>query len=305
MTILIAGGTGLIGKRLTALLIAKGHDVHILTRQDKSNSKSIFYFKWIVGKSIDTKAFFKHNSNEVVDGIINLTGAGIADKRWSDSRKQEIISSRVEPARFIQRTLLDLKLKVPVYISASGSNYYNNSEKKKFVESDSVGDNYVQQVCDLWEKQAFKMKNVADRIAVMRTGVVLAKKGSFLQKFTATTVIGVAGIFGSGHQFLSWIHIDDLCNFYIKTIEDSKISGAYNVGISENESHLSFIKSFRIATGKKFLIAKAPVFIAKLVFGEMSTLLTDGVAISHNKMLKTGFELEYNTVEKAVKDLVI
>jgi len=304
MTILIAGGTGLIGKRLTEILNAKGHTVHILTRQNLEGSDQVKYFKWTIGKQIDIKAFFKNEAKEVIDGIINLTGAGIADKRWTDKRKKMIISSRVNPAQFLQQTLLELKITVPVYVSASGSNYYNNSEKKEYVETDPVGDNFVQHVCDLWEKQAFKMENVASRIAVLRTGVVLAKKGSFLQKFTATTAVGVAGVFGSGHQFLSWIHIDALCGFYIKAIEDSKISGAYNAGICDSETHVTFIKSYRASTGKKFLIAKAPVFIAKIVFGEMSTLLTDGVAISHQKMLDSGFELKFETVEEAVKDLV-
>ncbi|MFK8039310.1 MAG: TIGR01777 family oxidoreductase [Crocinitomicaceae bacterium] len=303
MNILIAGGTGLIGQRLTDMLVNNGHTVHILSRQKRTNKKFVKYFEWTVGEYIDQKAFFNQDSKTVVDGIINLTGAGIADKRWTSGRKKEIISSRVRPAQFIQNTLLDLKVQVPVYISASGVNYYNNSKAKHYKEADNVGDGFVQHVCKLWEEQAFNMKNVASRISVIRTGVVLAKKKSFLQKFTATIKIGVAGIFGSGHQFLSWIHIDDLCHFYIHAIENKNINGSYNAGICNEDTHLSFLKAYRNTTKKKFIILKAPNLIAKLVFGEMAILLTEGVSVSHQKMLESEFRPEFTTVEKALENL--
>lgn len=303
MTILIAGGTGLIGKRLTELLLEQGHLVHILTRQNKNNTKAIKYFQWAVGESIDEAAFYKNESQNTIDGIINLTGAGIADKKWSAKRKEEIINSRVEPAKFLESTLAKLKIKVPVYISASGVNYYNNSTTKKYIESDSVGSEFVQHVCDVWEQQAYKLNTVSNRIVVMRTGVVLAAKESFLQKFTATTKVFVAGIFGSGKQFLSWIHIDDLCEFYIYAVENEAMAGAYNAAICNSETHLSFLKQFKLGSKKSFIILKAPVFIAKMVFGEMATLLTDGVAVSNQKMLDSGFKPKFKTVEKAVADL--
>ena len=304
MTILIAGGTGLIGKRLTELLLKDGHTVHILTRQKLENTSKIKYFQWDVGQFIEEGAFFNDPNQTTVDGIINLTGAGIADKKWSAKRKKEIIESRVKPAQYIEEHLTKLNVKVPVYLSASGVNYYDNSASKIYNEKDAVGNDFVQHVCDLWEEQAFKMSNVANRIVVMRTGVVLAKKESFLQKFTATTSFFVAGVFGSGKQYLSWIHIDDLCRFYIQALENQSMNGAFNAAICNNESHNSFLMSFKKATGKSFIIAKAPAFVANAVFGEMATLLTAGVAVSNQKMIDTGFKLQFDTVEKAVSDLV-
>ncbi len=304
MTILIAGGTGLIGQRLTHILNSQGHVVHILTRQDRADTAQIKYFKWSIGHSIDKSAFYVKSDEKIIDGIINLTGAGIADKRWNQNRKKELIDSRIKPAEFLQETLKNLKIKVPVYISASGVNYYDNSETKQYVESDSVGTNFVQNLCKLWEEQAFSMTDIAERVLTMRTGVVLAKKKSFLQKFTATTNVFVAGIFGSGNQFLSWIHIDDLCDFFIYALENSSMNGAYNAGICENETHLTFLKSFKKGSNKKFLILKAPKLMARLIFGEMSTLLTDGVMVSNQKMLDSGFEPKFDIIENAVKDLV-
>jgi uncharacterized protein (TIGR01777 family) len=304
MTILIAGGTGLIGSRLTEMLIANGHTVHILSRQTIRNKEKVKFFKWNIGVDIEEGAFFIEGSEKPVDGIINLTGAGIADKRWTAKRKEEIIASRVEPAAFIESTLNRLQIKVPVYVSASGVNYYNNSSEKKYVESDPVGTEFVQHVCDLWEEQANQLKSVANRVVCMRTGVVLAKKGSFLQKFTATTHLFVAGVFGSGQQYLSWIHIDDLCAFYMHALNNSEMNGAYNAAICDEETHVTFLKKYKHSSGKRFVVMPAPVFIAKLVFGEMATLLTDGVAVSNQKMINSGFQPTYNTVEKAVIDLV-
>ena len=251
MTILIAGGTGLIGRRLTEILVSKGHKVHILTRRHIEDTSSIRYFKWQINKHIDKQAFFNEADGSVVDGIINLTGAGIADKRWTTKRKAELIKSRVEPAKFIQKTLQELDLKVPVYISASGVNYYNNSMTKYYTESEPVGTDFVQSICGQWEEQAFAMGDVSERLLAMRTGVVLAKNGSFLQKFTATTKLFVAGLFGSGQQFLSWIHIDDLCQFYIYALENKSMNGAYNAGICDKETHLTFLRAFKKSKSEK------------------------------------------------------
>lgn len=303
MTILIAGGTGLIGKQLTEMLNEKGHTIHILTRRAKGHKGQVKYFKWIIGESIDEKAFYDAENGQLVDVIINLTGAGIADKRWTNSRKKEIMDSRVKPAAFLQSTLIALNLNIPVYISASGANYYANSESKFYSESDAAGGGFVQKVCEKWENQAQRMNNCMKRIVIMRTGVVLARQNSFLQKFTVTTQLFVAGVFGSGQQFLSWIHIEDLCEFYICAIENSHIEGAYNVAISEGETHQSFLKAYRKTTGKQFLILKAPKFVARVAFGEMSTLLIGGVAVSSQKVKETGFKFKYSSIEQAIKNL--
>lgn len=302
MTILIAGGTGLVGQHLAEILDKDGHTVHILTRQVRANKARIKYFRWIINESIDEKVFFD-NSGCQVDAIINLTGAGIVDKRWTKSRQEEIINSRIKPAEYLQESLKKLNLNIPVYISASGVNYYNNSQSKLYVETDKVGTGFVQHTCEKWEQQAFKMSNVAQRIITMRTGVVLAEKSSFLQKFTATVPLFTAVFFGTGNQFLSWIHIEDLCQFYIHAIKNNKMEGAYNIAICEHATHLSFLKSFKMVSKKKFLIIKAPQFITKLVFGKLAVLLTEGVAVSNEKVKNTGFKFKYKTVEKAVEDL--
>jgi len=297
MSIIIAGGTGLIGTRLTELLIEKGYTAHILTRQDKANKKGIKYFKWQVGISIDMNVF------EGATAIINLTGAGIADKRWSKSRKKELLDSRVEPAKFLQGIMKSEGVHLKSYSSASGSNYYPNDLKKQYDEKDPPGDEFIQDLCVKWENQANDMMHHVDRVSIFRTGVVLAKSNSFLQKFTFTTRFLVAGLFGSGTQPLSWIHIDDLCHLYIHAIENPDFIGEFNAGISDNESHLSFIRTYLEVTGKKAMILKAPKIISKLVFGEMSTLLNDGVSMSHQKAIDNGFQFQFEDLRTAIQDL--
>ncbi|MFD1551190.1 TIGR01777 family protein [Putridiphycobacter roseus] len=297
MNVLIAGGTGLVGSRLTEMLIKKGYTVHILTRKKLQNSISIKYFQWVIGKSIEEGAF------ENLSGIINLTGEGIADGRWTNSQKERIMNSRTQSADFLGTGLKDAKISVPVYISASGINYYANSKTKKYIEVDPAGNGFVQAVCVQWEKHAFDLQPVANRVVVLRTGLVLASQKSFLQKFTFSTKFMVGAVFGDGKQFISWIHIDDLCRYYIKSLEDTDITGAYNAGVCEDENQNSFLKTFKNVYNTNFIPFKIPKFVSKLIFGEMAILLNGGVAVSHQKMLETGFELNYPSLKTALEDL--
>ena len=297
MNILIAGGTGLVGTRLTELLVEKGYCVHVLSRRKIEDKLKVKFFQWEIGKSIDEGAF------ENLAGIINLTGEGIADGRWTDKQKKRIINSRTQSADFIRSCLKDAKISVPVYLSASGINYYSNSRVNKYIESDPAGDGFVQDVCVQWEKHAFDLKSMSKRVVVLRTGLVLASQKSFLQKFTFSTKFMVGAVFGDGKQFISWIHIDDLCRCYIKSLEDAEITGAYNAGVCEDESQNSFLKTFKNVYNRRSIKFKIPKFVSKLMFGEMAILLNGGVAVSHQKLLETGFELKYPTLNTALEDL--
>ena len=295
MSIIIAGGTGLIGRRLSEILVKRGHMVHILTRQNIKDSTNIKYFKWSVGHSIDMNVF------EGATVIINLTGAGIADKKWTTSRKKELIDSRIEPAKFLHQIMKGEGIHLDLYCSSSGSNYYEDSLEKIYVETDKPGTGFIQKLCADWEEQAFALQSNANRVVVLRTGAVLAKQGSFQQKFTMTTKLGIAGLFGSGAQFVSWIHIDDLCRLYLHAIEQTSMTGAYNAAISHPTSHLQFVKTFLKTSKRKALILKSPKWVSKLVFGELSVLLNAGVAISHQKAKDSGFTFEFEDLETAIK----
>ncbi len=297
MNVLIAGGTGLVGTRLTELLVARGYGVHILSRRKIEDKAKIKYFQWEIGKHIEEGAF------ENLAGIINLTGEGIADGRWTAEQKKRIMNSRTQSAEFIRYCLREKGIQIPVYLSASGINYYSNSRSKKYVESDHVGGGFVQDVCLQWEKHAFDLKPLSKRVVVLRTALVLARQKSFLQKFTFSTKFLVGAVFGDGKQFVSWIHIDDLCNFYIHALEDSEIAGVYNAGICDNENQSSFLKTFQNVYNRKFVTFKIPKFVSKLIFGEMAILLNGGVAVSHQKMLGAGYEMEYPTLKSALADL--
>ncbi len=299
MNIIIAGGTGLIGSRLAELLVEKGYGVHILSRQDKEvNTKNIRFYKWIIGESIDMDVF------ENVGAIINLTGAGIADRRWTSERKKELTNSRIDPAKFLLDIMKAEGIYIPLYCSASGSNIYPSSDTVVYEENDAPGRGFINQLCEKWERQAMELQSHSNRVVILRTGVVLARSNSFLQKFTLTTKFFIAGLFGSGHQRISWIHIDDLCGQYIHAIENESVKGIFNAGISKNETHLRFIKTFLKRKKRKVLIVKAPKFVSKLVFGEMSCLLNKGVAISHEKIKQQGYTFKFESLDDAIGDLL-
>ena len=252
--ILVTGGTGLVGRRLTALLTEKNHEVRILSR----NPKNINEFKWDFSKGfVDDKAI------ENIDYIIHLAGAGIADKRWTKERKEVIVNSRVATANLIFDKIKVQNIPLKGFISASGSNYYGaQTTAKVFKESDAVGTDFLGQVCQKWEAAANQFKELNIPVTILRTGVVLSKTGGALEKMRTPIISPL----GSGNQYMAWIHIDDLCNLYIKAVEED-FEGVYNTVSPEFHTSRTFSKTLAKAIKKPYLPIAVPGFLLKLVFG--------------------------------------
>lgn len=288
--ILVTGGTGLVGRRLTALLTEKNHEVRILSRNPKNENE----FKWDYSKGfLDDKAI------ENIDYIIHLAGAGIADKRWTKERKEVILNSRVATANLIFDKIKAQNIPLKGFISASGSNYYGaQTTAKVFKESDAVGTDFLGQVCLKWEAAANQFKDLNIPVTILRTGVVLSKTGGALEKMRTPIVSPL----GSGNQYMAWIHIDDLCNLYTKAIEETFV-GVYNAVSPEFHTSKTFSKALAKAIKSPFLPIAVPGFLLKLVFGELAIILLHGSRLSSDKIKEKGFIFKYKELALALKNL--
>ena len=292
--VLITGGSGLIGRRLSFLLKSRGYEVRILSRSNnpKNNYKT---FVWNVSEQyINDSAF------EGLNHIIHLAGAGIADKRWSEKRKKEIIASRVASTNLLYNTVKRLKTPLDSFISASATGYYGAiTSETIFEEKDKPAKDFLGKVCSLWEDSIFQFNEIKIRTVALRTGIVLSKDGGALKKMKTPIITSL----GNGKQYMPWIHIDDLCELYIKAIEDQEFKGAFNAVSSEHISNLSFSKKVSKIFNHPFLAVGTPSFILQIVFGEMSTIILNGSRISANKIKQAGFKFKFENLEKALKNL--
>jgi uncharacterized protein (TIGR01777 family) len=288
--ILVTGGTGLVGRRLTAFLTEKNHEVRILSRNPKNENE----FKWDFSKGfVDDKAI------ENIDYIIHLAGAGIADKRWTKERKEVIVNSRVATANLIFDKIKVQNIPLKGFISASGSNYYGaQTTAKVFKESDAVGSDFLGRVCRKWEAAANQFKELNIPVTILRTGVVLSKTGGALEKMRTPIISPL----GSGNQYMAWIHIDDLCNLYIKAVEED-FEGVYNTVSPEFHTSRTFSKTLAKAIKKPYLPIAVPGFLLKLVFGELAIILLHGSRLSSDKISKKGFIFKYQELASALKNL--
>ncbi len=288
--ILITGGTGLVGKRLTQMLIDKNHDVVILSRNPKKNNE----FKWDVSSNyIDEKALIN------TDYIIHLAGAGIADKRWTNKRKQVIIDSRVKTANLLFDKITALKTDLKGFISASGIGYYGAiTSETIFEETDKVGTDFLADVCYKWEEAAHQFSTKKIPVTILRTGIVLSKKDGALDKMKTPIISPL----GDGKQYIPWIHIDDLCNLYIAAIDDN-LTGVYNAVAPEHHTSKSFSKALAKSIKRPYLGIGIPSFILKTLFGEMAIILLKGSKISTKKIEKNKFSFRFSKLQKALSDL--
>jgi hypothetical protein len=287
--ILITGGTGLVGTRLTELLTERKHEVRILSRNPKGGHE----FKWDISKNfIDEKALAN------IDFIIHLAGAGIADKRWSNGRKKVIIDSRVETANLLYRKVKEHNISLKGFIAASGSNYYGaQTSDKIFEEKDQVGTDFLGAVCQKWEAAANQFKELKIPVTILRTGIVLSKKGGALEKMKTPVISPL----GSGAQYMSWIHIDDLCMAYIKAVEED-FNGVYNTISPEYHTSTSFSKTLAKAIKRPYLSIAVPGFLLKLAFGELAIILLEGSRLSSKKIQEKGFVFKYSNLKEALEN---
>ena len=296
--ILITGGSGMIGTRLTELLLEAGHIVSHLSRSRRG--QRVKTFLWDPGKKeIENEAM------ENPDVIIHLAGAGIADKRWSEARKKEILLSRTQSTSFLHDLLAKEKHQVSAFISASGISYYGLEETlRPFLETDPAGRDFMAGVTAAWEKEIDKINRTGVRVVKIRTGVVLSRIGGALEKLAMPVRFFVGAPLGSGRQVVNWIHIEDLCRFYLKAVEDSTIHGAYNAVSPHPVTNRKMTEEIAHALKRPLWLPPVPAFMVKMIAGEVAQVVLEGGPISSEKIQRTGFEFRFATIREALRDLL-
>ena len=304
-TVLITGGTGLIGKAITTLLTDKGYHVILLTRKapkEKSDAPNIDFALWDIKKrTIDISALQK------ADHVIHLAGAGVVDKKWTAAYKKEILESRTESSKLLITTLKNNSNKVKTIVSASAIGWYGEDavkDGKVFVETDAAATGFLGETCRLWEQSISQFEAPGKRLVKLRTGIVLSNNGGALAAFKKPIMFGVAGILGNGKQVVSWIHIDDLCRMYIVAIENDLLSGVYNAVAPEPVTNKTLtIELANNMKGKFYIPLHVPVFILKIMLGERSLEVLRSTTVSCAKVQQTGFTFLYPTIKTALKQL--
>lgn len=306
-TILITGGTGLIGTALTRLLTEKNYHVIILTRDKNhrpSDNANVSYAEWdIENQTIDIEAI------KQADHIIHLAGANVADKRWTKKRKKEIVDSRTRSAALIVKALKENENKVRSVITSSGIGWYGEDtpavvQRGGFVETDPPDESFLGQTCVQWEQSLDPVAEMGKRLVKFRTGIVLANEGGALQEFKKPLRSGAAAILGSGKQIISWIHIQDLCRLYLYALENELMRGPYNAVAHQPISNKAFMLELaRRIRGKFFLTMHVPSFILKIVLGELSIEVLKSATVSNEKTRHAGFKFLYPSLEAALNQL--
>jgi uncharacterized protein (TIGR01777 family) len=302
-TVLITGGTGLIGQALTTALVRKGHQVIILTRKAGTKAKpNITYAQWDVhAQTIDEKAVAQ------ADCIVHLAGANVADGRWTEKRKQEIRDSRVRSGELLVKALQEISNQVKAVISASATGWYGPDPSipnpKPFVETDAAAPDFLGTTCRQWEESIQPVTSLGKRLVLFRTGIVLSNRGGAYAEFRKPLRFGVASVLGSGRQMISWIHIDDMVQLYTNAIENEDWQGVYNAVAPQPASNKQLITAMAKQRGGFYITTHVPELALKAALGEMSIEVLKSTTVSASKLEKRGYPFLFPHIDTAVRNL--
>jgi uncharacterized protein (TIGR01777 family) len=322
-TILITGGTGLIGSALSTMLLDKGYDVTIVTRkiphnrfndavspmagQEKGNSEkiegkgSLKYALWNIDQqTIDEKAI------QTADHIIHLAGANVGERRWTAKRKKEILESRTRTSALLVKALKGIPNNIQSVVTASAIGWYGEdmADKIPFHENAPAAKGFLGETCKAWEESINPVEQIGKRLIKLRTGIVLSNQGGALQEFKKPLRFGLATILGNGQQIISWIHITDLCRIYCYVLEREELHGVYNAVSPQPESNKKLILELGKKTrGKFFVPVYVPTAALRLALGEMSIEVLKSTTVSNQKIRQAGFRYIYPTLQSAIDEL--
>lgn len=294
-SVLISGGSGLVGTRLTQLLEAKGYAVAHISRRPKTDVKTVV---WNVDKmSLDPLAI------EPFDHIINLAGAGIVDKKWTEHRKKEIIESRTQSTKLLQQAISQNSQKPKSFVSASAVGFYGFvTEERIYTETDQAGDDFLGETCELWEEEIDKIADLGIPTSKIRIGIVLSKEGGALKEMARPIQFGFGAALGSGKQYIPWIHIDDLCKLFIYAMEH-RLEGAFNATAAEAINNKEFTKTLAAVLKKPLWLPNVPAFFMKILLGERALLVLEGSRVSSEKIEKHGFTFTHKKLKETLEKI--
>lgn len=296
--ILITGASGLIGKKLTTTLLEKNYDVVHLGRGAKHGA--VKHYQWDVDRN-----YIEKGALDNVDVIIHLAGAGIADEKWTEKRKREILESRTYSTRLIFNELKKGGHQVKTFISASAIGYYGFGDSEKlFTEDDAPGTDFLAYVVKKWEEEVDEIAALNIRVAKIRIGIVLSMQGGALAEIAKPVNNYVGAPLGTGDQYISWIHIDDLCAMFETAINDPRYIGAFNGVAHQPVTNRELTKAIAKVLQKPLIVPFVPAFALRIVFGEMANLILKGNKVSNEKIERLGFQFRYDTLDAALSNLL-
>lgn len=297
--VLITGASGLIGTRLTQMLLSENYTVSHLSRNEKDGPVKAYV--WDVKKS-----FIDDDALEGVDVIVHLAGAGVAEKRWTPARKKEILESRAKSSALLFNTLKSRPHNVKAVISASAMGYYGmTNDDHVYTEDDPAGTDFLATVTRQWEEEVDKISTLNIRVVKLRIGVVFGEKGSALQPMAAPVKWFAGAALGTGDQFINWIHIDDVCNMFVHAIENPSMTGPYNAVSSIPVTNRDLTKAIAHVLHRPFFLPRVPSFALRLFLGEMADIVLKGSKLSAEKIKASGFKFAHDDLKAALNDLLI
>ncbi len=296
--VLIAGGSGSVGQHLTSYLSAKGYQVRSLSRNKQRCERDETFLHW-------DQAEIKFDiANFVPDHVINLSGAGVADQKWTKKRKKIIISSRTESTAFLIHNLARRGIKLRSFVSASAVGYYGDTGHDIAAEDDLPHNKeFLSEVCQAWEEAAQHATELTANFSILRISTVLTKEAGALDKMAKTIPFGMANYLGSGKQYLPWIHMKDISGFIHHCMTTSMEHTIYNTSAPEEWTNYEFTDQLRQAINKKALLMPAPAFSIKMLFGEMSRVVLNSTRVSTDRIENSGYKFYFPDLTSALRDI--
>lgn len=297
--ILITGGSGLVGRSLTRLFLKEGHKISWLSRSGKS-IENVQGYQWDVNNgTIDNKAL------EWADTVIHLAGEGVANGRWTSAQKKRILDSRIESTKLLHDAIQEVGVNKPqTFVSASAIGFYGmDNGERLLMEYDDSGSDFLADVTRKWEQAIDEIAGLSIAVTKVRIGVVLSSNGGALEKMSLPIRWGAGAALGSGKQYMSWIHIDDLCSLTYYLIEKN-LPGTYNAVSPNPATNKEMSKSIATQLGRPFFLPKVPAFILKTMLGEMADMLLGSNKVSSKKIENAGFKFRFPTLQLALKNIL-
>ncbi|AQU78669.1 MULTISPECIES: TIGR01777 family oxidoreductase [Planococcus] len=297
MKVAITGGTGFVGKELTRLLLDRGDEVVILTRNPKTTANKITYVKWLEKDAVPEKQL------EGVDAFVNLAGTSINDGRWSEEQKKMIYSSRMDATNELLRIIHKLEKKPKVLVNASAVGIYPPSQTVTYTEASAeLGSDFLAQTVRDWEILAHRAEEDGLRVSCGRFGIVLGKNGGALPLMALPYKMFAGGTVGSGKQWLSWVHIKDVARALAFALDTDQLSGAFNVTAPSPKQMKDFGKEIAHTLGRPHWIP-VPSFAMKAILGEKSQLVLEGQRVLPTVLQQHGFQFKFSNLRSALADI--
>lgn len=294
MRILVTGGSGFIGRLLCPELQSAGHEVVVLTRSPQKTRKKL---------PESVQCYTDLNSIEPCDAVINLVGAGIADKRWTEARKQVLRASRLETTQAVVEWMSTLPVPPTVMISASAVGWYGEQGNAEIDESTPPVQGFTHELCEAWEQVAQQAEALGVRVCRIRLGVVLGRGGGSLAKMLPAFKLGLGGRLGDGQQWMPWIHRQDVVRVVQFLLAHSECSGPYNTTAPKPVTNAEFTQAMGRALHKPTLLP-VPRCMLSLALGEMASLLLGSARLIPQRLQEEGFQFRYATLDKALADIM-